>query len=177
MQLGTPYSDGAAYVTQCPILPSQVFTYRFMAVQAGTFFYHSHFGNQRNDGTQGMIIVHQTVPPPLPYFPVMIQEWNHMDAITIDTEDPTWPDYPGPGDGFTLNPVYKAADGNPLVIDVFDAGLINGRGRYQGNQAPLTSFTVTSGQKYRFYLTNAGFNFIFKVEIDEHIVGSRCSRR
>jgi len=45
-QRGTPWMDGAAFVTQCPIMPGQTFTYRFMVPKAGTFFYHAHTGMQ-----------------------------------------------------------------------------------------------------------------------------------
>jgi len=34
--------DGPGDVTQTPIQPGQTFTYEFTAIQAGTFFYHSH---------------------------------------------------------------------------------------------------------------------------------------
>ena len=58
----TPWMDGVAYVTQCPILPGDIifslfytinlsilfkkghtFTYRFKAKPAGTHWYHGHF--------------------------------------------------------------------------------------------------------------------------------------
>ncbi|KAJ7328201.1 hypothetical protein OS493_025078 [Desmophyllum pertusum] len=36
------WMDGVPYVTQCPILPKQSFTYRFIADPPGTHWYHSH---------------------------------------------------------------------------------------------------------------------------------------
>jgi len=41
-QKGTPWADGTAYVSQCPIPPLGRFTYRFNADKAGTFWYHGH---------------------------------------------------------------------------------------------------------------------------------------
>eukprot|EP00189_Rhodosorus_marinus_P008819 CAMPEP_0184752096 /NCGR_PEP_ID=MMETSP0315-20130426/43399_1 /TAXON_ID=101924 /ORGANISM="Rhodosorus marinus, Strain UTEX LB 2760" /LENGTH=702 /DNA_ID=CAMNT_0027231413 /DNA_START=294 /DNA_END=2403 /DNA_ORIENTATION=+ len=41
-QRGTPWADGTAYVSQCPIPPLSRFTYRFNADKAGTFWYHGH---------------------------------------------------------------------------------------------------------------------------------------
>ncbi len=58
-QKGTPWMDGVSYITQCPILPRQTFTYRFEARPSGTHWYHSQFENQGIDGMYGMIIVHR----------------------------------------------------------------------------------------------------------------------
>ncbi|CAN1263172.1 L-ascorbate oxidase [Linum perenne] len=52
-QFGTPWSDGAEGVTQCPILPAESFTYKFIIDQAGTFMYHGHYGMQRSAGLNG----------------------------------------------------------------------------------------------------------------------------
>lgn len=43
-QRGTNFMDGVAGVTQCPIAPGHSFEYTFNADQPGTFWYHSHFG-------------------------------------------------------------------------------------------------------------------------------------
>ncbi|KMZ57165.1 L-ascorbate oxidase [Zostera marina] len=56
-QIGTPWSDGAEAVTQCPILPGEHFFYNFVVDRAGTFMYHAHYGMQSSDGLVGMIIV------------------------------------------------------------------------------------------------------------------------
>ncbi len=44
LQKGTSFMDGATGVTQCPIAPGSSFLYSFNADHAGTFWYHSHFG-------------------------------------------------------------------------------------------------------------------------------------
>lgn len=41
-----PYMDGVPFVTQCPILPRTSFRYQFKVTQAGTHFWHSHFGTK-----------------------------------------------------------------------------------------------------------------------------------
>ncbi|XP_024370174.2 L-ascorbate oxidase [Physcomitrium patens] len=56
-QTTTPFFDGAAYVSQCPINPGETFTYRFTVERAGTYFYHGHFGMQRAGGLFGSLIV------------------------------------------------------------------------------------------------------------------------
>ncbi|KAF0888576.1 hypothetical protein E2562_016045 [Oryza meyeriana var. granulata] len=43
-QRGTPWADGPAMVTQCPVLPGGNYTYRFNVTgQEGTLWWHSHF--------------------------------------------------------------------------------------------------------------------------------------
>ena len=49
-QYNTPWMDGVAEVTQCPIKPSSNFQYIFKAEPSGTFWYHSHVGLQREVG-------------------------------------------------------------------------------------------------------------------------------
>ena len=162
IQQGTPFMDGAAYVTQCPILPRESFTYRFTAQQAGTFWYHPHMANQRNDGAQGMLIMHAKLPS-IPYFNVMIQDWIHRDNIALGTDDTAGTAPPSDG-----NPSLLTDDGNPFTIEEFESGLINGRGRWNDNQAPLITFTVMSGHQYRFRVVNSGLQQSLKFEIDNH---------
>eukprot|EP00249_Psilotum_nudum_P030466 c43110_g1_i1 orf=2-400(-) len=41
-QIGTPWNDGTAFVSQCAIQPSETFVYKFLVDRAGTYFYHGH---------------------------------------------------------------------------------------------------------------------------------------
>ena len=42
-QLRTGWADGPAYITQCPILPSQAYVYNFtLTGQRGTLWWHAH---------------------------------------------------------------------------------------------------------------------------------------
>jgi L-ascorbate oxidase len=59
LQRDTPYMDGVPFVTQFPILPSDVFEYAFFVPEPGTFFYHSHSGLQRYNGAYGGLIVRE----------------------------------------------------------------------------------------------------------------------
>ncbi|XP_074308721.1 L-ascorbate oxidase-like [Silene latifolia] len=56
-QFGTPWSDGTAGVSQCPIVPGETFVYKFIVDRAGTYLYHAHYGMQREAGLNGMIVV------------------------------------------------------------------------------------------------------------------------
>jgi len=56
-QIDTPWADGTASISQCPINPGETFTYEFKADKPGTYFYHGHFGMQRAAGLYGSLIV------------------------------------------------------------------------------------------------------------------------
>lgn len=51
------WMDGAAFISQCPILPYSTFVYSWTAENSGTHWYHSHMSNQRLDGIFGAIII------------------------------------------------------------------------------------------------------------------------
>lgn len=87
MQIGTPWADGTASISQCAIYPGETFSYVFTldkvidrsnfawnladlqrtvdksmrrGMQPGTYFYHGHFGMQRAAGLYGSLIVEAT---------------------------------------------------------------------------------------------------------------------
>ncbi|XP_031736736.1 L-ascorbate oxidase-like isoform X2 [Cucumis sativus] len=57
LQRGSPWADGTASISQCPINPGENFTYEFKVDKPGTYFYHGHFGMQRAAGLYGSLIV------------------------------------------------------------------------------------------------------------------------
>ncbi|CAM0952252.1 unnamed protein product [Alopecurus aequalis] len=84
-QIGTPWADGVGGVTQCPILPGETFTYKFVVDRAGTYLYHAHYGMQRVAGLNGMIVV--AVPDnerkPFTYDEertVLLEDWWHQSV-------------------------------------------------------------------------------------------------
>lgn len=80
-QRGTPFYDGAVGVTQCAIGPMETFTYRFMADQPGTYYWHAHNGGQRADGFTGPLIVRPRAAYPFQFDaelpPLMLDDWWH----------------------------------------------------------------------------------------------------
>ncbi|KAL0735370.1 hypothetical protein Bca4012_011580 [Brassica carinata] len=81
-QNGTPWSDGAAGVTQCPIIPGETFTYKFIVDKAGTHFYHGHYGMQRSAGLYGMMVV-RSPKETLQYdgeFNLLLSDWWHQSS-------------------------------------------------------------------------------------------------
>lgn len=56
---GSPYMDGAPFITQCPILTGQTFVYEFKVTHKGTYWYHSHIVSQRSKGLYGAFIIRE----------------------------------------------------------------------------------------------------------------------
>ncbi|CAN6466027.1 unnamed protein product [Victoria cruziana] len=90
-QIGTPWSDGVPGVTQCPILPGETFTYRFVLDKPGTYMYHSHYGIQRMSGFYGSIqvAVADGVQEPFSYdavYSLLLNDWYHKSVMEISTD-------------------------------------------------------------------------------------------
>ncbi|KZV71809.1 multicopper oxidase [Peniophora sp. CONT] len=107
-QLQSNWADGVASVTQCPIVPGNSFLYNFtIPNQAGTFFYHSHYGGQMCDGLKGALIVRDPNDP-LKYL------YDVDDDSTV----------------ISISDWYHFASHNVAKIPEFDSVVINGIGRY-----------------------------------------------
>jgi FtsP/CotA-like multicopper oxidase with cupredoxin domain len=66
-QMGTPYNDGAAYVTQCALGPLQKQEYIFTAYPPGTHYWHDHSSYNLADGLSGPMIIRPKSPEPFTY--------------------------------------------------------------------------------------------------------------
>lgn len=172
-QRDTPWMDGVAYVTQCPIQPGASFTYRFKADPAGTFWYHSHLGSQRSNGLYGAFIVHDKPKPNVPKVEehiMILQDWNH----DWDSDTGHLKMLYGIFDGREKYGGTRSVDGAFFSMFKFQSGLVNGQARYynpdtgKSNEAPLHVFKVTKGQQYRFRVISAGVLYPFRVSVDGH---------
>jgi FtsP/CotA-like multicopper oxidase with cupredoxin domain len=80
--------DGPAHVTQEPIKNGHVYRYEFAAVQAGTFFYHSHdhVDRQQALGLYGALIIDPAQPDPSlradHEYTIQLQEWLRREGLT-----------------------------------------------------------------------------------------------
>ncbi|KAK3411652.1 hypothetical protein EUGRSUZ_I00388 [Eucalyptus grandis] len=84
-QIGSPWSDGTEGVTQCPILPGDNFTYRFIVDRPGTYLYHAHYGMQREAGLYGSIrvLLPDGVAEPFTYDydrSIILNDWYHAST-------------------------------------------------------------------------------------------------
>ncbi|XP_057528083.1 L-ascorbate oxidase-like [Amaranthus tricolor] len=119
-QLGTPWADGTALISQCPINPGETFTYRFTVDKAGTYFYHGHYGMQRSSGLYGSLIVDEADRHNEPFhydgeFNLLLSDWWHESAHHQEV-------------GLNSKPFRWI--GEPQTL------LINGRGQYNCSLRP-----------------------------------------
>ncbi|KAF7342352.1 Laccase G [Mycena venus] len=146
-QPNNSWSDGVAFVTQCPIATGNSFLYTFPTNnQAGTFWYHSHLSTQYCDGLRGPLVVYDPADP-------------HASLYDVDDETTVitladW--YHGPAS--TLGKV-------PTLIST----LINGLGRFAGGPtSQLAVVSVTQGKRYRMRLISMSCDPNFTFTIDGH---------
>ncbi|XP_076901754.1 L-ascorbate oxidase-like [Bidens hawaiensis] len=113
-QLGTPWADGTASISQCAINPGETFVYRFKVDKAGTYFYHGHYGMQRSAGLYGMLIVDVIKGKKEPFrydgeFDLLLSDWWHKGVHQQEVD-------------LYANPMRWIGEPQSL--------LINGRGQY-----------------------------------------------
>jgi FtsP/CotA-like multicopper oxidase with cupredoxin domain len=76
--------DGVAYLTQHPIAAHTTYIYKFPVVQAGTYWYHSHYALQEQIGLYGALIFNKRTEPNIPTIPIVLSDWSHMKPKEID---------------------------------------------------------------------------------------------
>lgn len=98
-QLGTPWADGTASISQCAINPGETFLYRFKVDKAGTYFYHGHLGMQRSAGLYGSLIVDVAEGEKEPFhydgeFNLLLSDWWHKSVheqeVGLSTKPLRW---------------------------------------------------------------------------------------
>lgn len=82
--------DGVAMVSQEPIASGQQFVYRWIAPQAGTYMYHSHFNDMDQDSVVGMIVVEPQEPSREPHydvdFPIVVTAMNWEPSRSVEAQ-------------------------------------------------------------------------------------------
>ncbi|KAL0063544.1 laccase, multicopper oxidase, benzenediol:oxygen oxidorectuctase [Marasmius tenuissimus] len=147
LQNDTPWADGPAFVTQCPIAKGKSFLYDFRAQdQAGTFWYHSHLSTQYCDGLRGAMVVYDPQDP-------------HAGLYDVDDESTV----------ITLADWYHTK-AKQITFGTPQSTLINGLGRWSDGNAtsPLTVLAVEAGKRYRFRVVNIGCNPNYNFYIEGH---------
>ncbi|KAL8039216.1 hypothetical protein ABFX02_10G020400 [Erythranthe guttata] len=150
-QLRTGWSDGPAYITQCPIQPGHSYVYNFTITgQRGTLFWHAHILWLRSTVHGALVILPKLgVPYPFPKpdheSVVVLGEWWKSDTEAV------------------INEALKSG----LAPNVSDAHTINGHPGPISN-CPSTggfSLNVSPGKNYMLRLINAALNeeLFFKI--------------
>ncbi|KAL8662030.1 MAG: hypothetical protein Q9202_005084 [Teloschistes flavicans] len=147
-QLHSLEMDGVPGVSQCPIAPGQSYTYRFVATQYGTSWYHSHYSLQYGDGLAGPLTVHgpSSANYDDPKDPFLMTDWIHRSWFQEFQSE--------------LNGV------PPPATSI----LLNGQGSYAGaaRQGFRFNTTVERGKKYLMRLINTSIETTFVFAIDNH---------
>ena len=143
-QLTWPFMDGVSFITQCPISPGQSFNYTFQPRFGGTYWYHSHVGNQRDYGLFGAFVILRSNEDSADVGNLlMVGEWNHQHGSTT---------------------VMTAKDLNSSPQSV----LINGMGEFENNEAPLEVISAMSGETIRFRMIGIGSHDALLLSIEGH---------
>ncbi|KAF8492202.1 laccase [Russula emetica] len=147
LQKHTNYADGAAFVTQCPIVPGESFNYQFNSDdQAGTYWYHSHYQAQYCDGLRGALVIYDPNDP-------------HRRLYDVDNESTV----------ITLADWYHYVSALAPLAPVFNSTLINGKGRYKdGPASPFAIVDVKFGLRYRLRLVSISCDPAYTFSIDSH---------
>ncbi|XP_020970094.1 laccase-14 [Arachis ipaensis] len=108
-QVRNPWSDGAAYITQCPIQPGAVFKQVIhLTTEEGTIWWHGHDGWSRAT-VHGAFIIYpkhgQNYPFPKPHaeIPIILGEWWKKEVMNIPIEANKTGGEPILSDAYTIN--------------------------------------------------------------------------
>ncbi|RKF73755.1 Laccase-1 [Golovinomyces cichoracearum] len=146
-QFRTNYMDGPSSITQCPIPPGDSFTYRWVASQYGSSWYHAHFSVQTWEGVFGGITING--PATANYDEdkgsLFLSDWSHRTASVLALE--------------------AQRTGPPR----FDNGLINGTNVFNGTGSWFRTKFV-AGTSYRLRITNSAADTHYRFTIDDHIM-------
>ncbi|KAL1200571.1 Laccase-8 [Cardamine amara subsp. amara] len=149
-QLKSSWMDGANLISQCPIQPTNNFTYRFdITGQEGTLLWHAHVVNLRAT-LHGALIIRprsgRPYPFPKPYkeVPIIFEQWWDIDIGLLGIQ-------PAP---------------------VSDAYLINGLAgdSYPCSKNRMFKLKVVQGKTYLLRIINAALNTHLFFKIANHNV-------
>ncbi|XP_022846645.1 laccase-2-like [Olea europaea var. sylvestris] len=127
-QLRSGWSDGPAYVTQCPIRTNQTYTYNFTITgQRGTLFWHAHISWMRAT-IHGPIIIlpkhNESYPFKKPYkeIPIIFGEWWNADPEAVINQALQTGAAPNVSDAYTINgfpgPLYNCSSKDTYKLKV-----------------------------------------------------------
>ncbi|KAH7865336.1 hypothetical protein Vadar_005328 [Vaccinium darrowii] len=108
-QLRSGWADGPEYITQCPILPGNHYTYRFTITgQEGTLWWHAHVQWLRAT-VHGALIIRprkgHSYPFPKPYngVRIILGEWWNANVIDVENAALAVGAAPNNSNAFTIN--------------------------------------------------------------------------
>lgn len=161
--------DGVPFLTQMPIKPHSTYLYKFLIVQHGTHWYHSHSGLQEQIGMYGAFIMNKRKELDIPTIPVVLSDWTDMSPKEVNRSLHNQTDW----FGIRKNTIQSYSEAikaghlktkltnewkRMLAMDVsdvaYDSFLINGK-----NQSTRPEFKA--GDKVRLRIANGGASSYF----------------
>lgn len=137
--------DGVPHLTQPPVAPGSTFDYRFVAPDAGTFWYHPHLfaSEQLERGLSGLLIVDETEPVDVDRdVALLLDDWRLAADGTVDVA--------------SFRSLHDAAHlgriGSELTV----------------NGAPAFTIPVRTNERLRLRLVNGANARIFDLRLDRH---------
>ena len=176
-QNSTPFMDGIAGFSQCPIPAGGELTYRFkIEGQYGSYWWHSHSKMQYTDGLYGGLIVHSKNDP--------YQKCRDYDDERVFLFADNYHDF---ADDIVEQLLSAQGYNGTAAAPSPQSGLINGAGQFncaalaraKGSQpglgkqtrcTPLAAPTMSiePKKKYRFRFINTGSHAQHIISIDDH---------
>jgi FtsP/CotA-like multicopper oxidase with cupredoxin domain len=137
--------DGVPFLTQKPIEPGQTFDYHFVPPDAGTFWYHTHFGSseQLARGLYGVLIVEEREPVAVDRdLMLVVDDWRLMDNGEIQ----------------------------PSFGNFRDAMMVGRLGQYITlNSEDALEVPVKGNERLRLRIVNTANSRIFQFRIAQHV--------
>ena len=137
--------DGVPFLTQKPVEPGASFDYHFAPPDAGTFWYHTHFGSseQLARGLYGVLIVEERERPQVDRdLLLVVDDWRLMDNGDIQ----------------------------PSFGNFHDAMMAGRLGQYITlNSEDMLDLPVKSNERLRLRIVNTANSRIFQFRIAQHV--------
>jgi FtsP/CotA-like multicopper oxidase with cupredoxin domain len=138
--------DGVPFLTQKPIEPGESFDYHFAPPDAGTFWYHIHFGSseQLARGLYGMLVVEERDAPQVDRDLILVvDDWRLMDNGEIQ----------------------------PSFGNFHDAMMAGRLGQYITlNSEDTLDVPVKTNERLRLRIVNTANSRIFQFRIAKHVM-------
>jgi FtsP/CotA-like multicopper oxidase with cupredoxin domain len=148
---GTVWSDGVPGVTQRPIEPEQTFVHRFQATQYGSYWYHSHFRGQIEDGLYGPVLIHPREADPKPFH--LISSSKAAINAMIEAEKNVKPLAISDFNHFSSSQKLDMSYAAGLEDSCYDSILFNGKGSVQCLAADEVTQSLSATQQYLLSLS------------------------
>jgi FtsP/CotA-like multicopper oxidase with cupredoxin domain len=180
--------DGVPDISNAPIAPQRTYVYEYPIRQSGTYWYHSHYGFQEQQGLYGAFVIESADDSeradrdPV----VLLGDWLRRDPVQVfeqlraGTAMSGSGKTPTPAKSGSMNGMAGMGTGGAMqrgtpggtmppmagadLSDVsYDAFLLNGR----SSRSPWT-FAARPGERIRLRIINGGTSTYFRLALDGH---------